>query len=257
MKKNNVIFDENIVLILGSKPDAKTPLSDYTYCSNATASYYEKKLKNHKNITSIVSATEVILGTRKNSLEKDKWVEDRKKRIANSISNEIIMYWTDAYPDSMNLLKKTPCHIPTKSITSYEVAMLIKHIAGVSIPLFTFDHISNKDHAMLNLLKFIKGFVSSMIGGPHSISGLFRPSTGVISLIYAISQHGENAKYIVSGISINDRGNYPDGAKNTWSGEKSLKSNHVYVDKKILTILSKKYNIKTTEEGLSLIFKLS
>jgi len=246
-------INKDIVLILGSKPNAMIPLSDYTYCANASASYYEEKLKNHRNITSIVSPTEVMLGTRKNSPEKDKWAEDRKNRIAASVSDRIVMYWTDGFPNSIDLLKKTPCFIPISSVTSYEMIALIKSISGINIPALTYDHICKKDRVVLNLLKFFKNYIRTIVFNPHSMSGLFRPSTGIVALIYAISKHGKNAQYIVSGISIEGRGSYPDGSKNSWSGKKSLESHHVYVDKKMLVELTKKYNIKSTEKSLALI----
>lgn len=252
-KMNSQSLNQEIILVLGSKPKATIPISDFTYCANATASYYEENLKNHSNITSIVSATEVILGTRKKSPKKDKWAKDRKNRIANSPSDKIVMYWTDGFPDSIDLLKKSPCFTPIIGVTSYEILALIKSISGIRIPTLTFDHFSKKDQAILNLLRFVKNYIYAIIVNPYSMSGLFRPSTGIIALIYAISKHGKNAQYIISGISIEGRGSYPDGSKNSWSKKNSLESYHVYVDKKILTTLSKKYNIKTTEKLLTSI----
>ena len=78
----------------------------------------------------------------------------------------------------------------------------------------------------------------------HLSNGLFRPSTGIISLIYAIQIHGVNATYFICGIGIKQRDKYPDGINNTWSPSKSMASFHVYADKIILKKLKKKYDLR-------------
>lgn len=242
------------VLVLGSKPSAKMPITDYTYCANASASYYSEEIKKRKNVTSIVSASEVILGTRSASKEKDEWIKDRTSRIANLFSKEIILYAIDNFPDAIEVLKQHNCKIPIKLVTSSQMFSLIKHFTGKNVPILTINHFKNNNVLMI-LLRYLKNLLRLYFFSGKNIHGIFRPSTGVATLIYAISKHGNDAEYIISGISIEKRGDYPDGSNNTWTPKINLKKNHIIVDKEILTFLSKKYKLKSYDIELKNISK--
>jgi hypothetical protein len=247
---NEQIFSKKkrkTILVLGSKPNAKLPITDFTYCANASASYYHKQVKNRQNIKSIVSASEVILGSRKGSKLKDEWIRERTSRIANLHSNEIILYNIDNFPEASKILQENHCKVRIKLMTCKQMFSLITNITKKKIPMITNDHF-NTDKKIILYAKYIKNLLRLIFFNGKDINGLFRPSTGITTLIYAISKHGKDAEYFLSGISIQGRGIYPDGSINTWSPKINLKTNHVYVDREILSILSRKYTIRSSDD---------
>ena len=249
---NEQIFSKRkkeTILVLGSKPNAKLPIADYTYCANASASYYHKQLKKRQNIKSIVSASEVILGTRKNSKKKDEWIRDRISRIANLHSNEIILFNIDHFPEASKILQENHCKVSIKPMTCKQMFSLIKNITKKKIPMITNAHFDTEKKIIL-YAKYIKSLLRLIFFNGKNMNGLFRPSTGIVTLIYAISKHGKHAEYFLSGLSIKGRGIYPDGSINTWSPKINFKTKHVLVDREILSIISRKYTIRSLDDEL-------
>ncbi len=67
-----------------------------------------------------------------------------------------------------------------------EIFLMIKNITGVNVPTLAYDHIFNNYQIILNISKFIKNFIRINIYNDYDVDGLFRPSTGIIALIYAV-----------------------------------------------------------------------
>jgi len=254
MDKKNI----SKVLILGSKPGAVIPAFDHAYCANASAGYYQDELIHvGGKIVSVVSATEIIESQRIGSKDKDKWLSEKKKMIADFPSSKILLHWIDVYPRAIQSLIDAGCKSKIEALPSSDVKRLEKNLCGVREPIFTYDHLrGGSRRALLNVIAYLDQRFRSIFDRCYNVTGLYRPSTGIVSLLYAISVHGADAEYIVSGIGIKGRGSYPDGSINTWSRKINLDSYHVLVDKKIIEILSAKYNIRTTENGLGSILRM-
>ena len=246
------------ILVLGSKPDAIIPSFDYAFCANASAGYYRDELIDYKDkIISIVSSTEVIENKRIGSRDKDKWLSEKRKMIADFPSSKLVLHWVDVYPEAIQSLIDAGCKSPIEALPTMEVKKLEKNLCNIVEPIFTYDHIKGgARRALFNTVNYIIQLISSLFNRCYNATGLYRPSTGIVSLLYAISIHGDKAEYILSGIGITGRGSYPDGVKNTWSRKVNLDSYHVLVDKRIIKILSNRYNIKTTEVGLQSILPM-
>ena len=240
------------ISIVGSKPNAKIVRSDYYYCANSAASFYENQINKNKGfVTTLVAASEIIESKRKNNLKK-KWLSEKFERITNAKSNQIILIGNEIFPDAyLKLSKKYKKKIILKSFN--DINDLLESKTNLSFPILTYDHFFPLSVASLNNIhKYLKELFLKKTKTNHLLSGLFRPSTGIISLLYAISIHGNNAIYDVCGIGLRDRDKYPDGFNNTWTPKKNMNIFHVYADKKICQVLNSKYDINFHDKSFKL-----
>jgi hypothetical protein len=77
-------------------------------------------------------------------------------------------------------------------------------------------------------------------------NSIFRPSTGIISLLMAIDENGVDCEYILAGIGLKNRDDYLH-TKRSSSASFPI---HVFADRKILQALSSRYRITSTEPEL-------
>ena len=240
------------ILILGSKPNADIGVFDIAYCANATASYYRNELlKNNtpKSVINFISASEMVPSTRKNSIDKEKWLNDKFARIVISPFKKIVLYTYDIFPESIKLIKDSGFEGSLERVSLSQIKSMIKKSSKYQLPIFTKYHIEGLSKATLkNLLRFVIEIIKSIKDKNYLCSALFRPSTGILALIYAINKHGEKATYTVSGIGFEERGSYPDGAKNTWSPQPNLLRYHIFVDRHLVLTLSKFYDINVKDK---------
>tara|TARA_B100000787_G_C16190757_1_gene297349 strand:+ start:2151 stop:2888 length:738 start_codon:yes stop_codon:yes gene_type:complete len=232
------------VVILGSKPNAYIPDVDYYYCANSAVGYYKESLKNCQGkIINLVAASEIVKSKRKSN-DKEDWLKNKFKMIVDSDSDEIVLIGNEFFPNAESNISNNYLN-PFSKLTFNEIERLSKLITGFSWPIITKYHvIPLKLESVKNILKYFIDFCKYKTSKKHLSNGLFRPSTGIISLIYAIQIHGVNATYFICGIGIKQRDKYPDGINNTWSPSKSMASFHVYADKIILKKLKKKYDLR-------------
>jgi hypothetical protein len=240
------------VLILGSKPNADISLFDKAYCANATASYYQNELlKNNisESVINFVSASEMVPSSRKNSIDKEKWLSSKFTRIVTSPFKKIVLYTHDIFPESIKLIKDSGFDGSLECVSLSQTKSMVKRFSKHQLPIFTKYHIEGFSKATLkNLLRFMIEFSKSIKDKNYLCSALFRPSTGILALIYAINEHGERASYTLSGIGFGERGSYPDGKKNTWSPQPNLLRYHIFVDRHLVKALSKVYDINVTDK---------
>lgn len=75
----------------------------------------------------------------------------------------------------------------------------------------------------------------------------FRPSTGILTLLYAIKMHGADADYYISNIGISERNDYAGLYTN---GTEPEIPTHVHADIKVIAKLTSRYRIYCNDEGL-------
>lgn len=222
------------ILILGSKPGAKIHDAEYCFGANSAIGYYKDELHNFKGEKiSVVAASEVTNSAR-NNLEKIQWNSNRKDLILNSPSNHIILvgyeYFPEVYDSFLEFLM-----VSNSKLTYSQVFEKLKSITRLKVPVLTKDHVFPLGFSSIkNLYKF---YIDSTRRKNSLISGLFRPSTGIIALILAIDQFGLNAEYFLEGVGLSNRNVYPDGNNNTWTPLKKIVASHIFVDRLVLKSL--------------------
>ena len=235
------------VLVLGSKPDAKIVTADVVYGANSAAGYYKSELREQNPgvpIVSVVSAGELDFAERTLNQEKRKWLLNKKKLLVSSDTSRVVIYAPEIYKNATASLiesgyQATICHLSNASVN-----LLWAKYLGREPPIICTGHLRASRVSYLSLVRrYVVEKARDLHYENYEVSGLFRPSTGILSLIVAIEECGSDAEYNISGISFAERGIYPDNTLNTWSKEVSKIDFHVIVDKYVVSALQKKYFI--------------
>ena len=241
------------ILILGSKPKAIFDNFDVAYCANAASSFYESRLSQGSGVVkSIISASELVGNKRIGNADKTNWLENKLPMLVDNSKSKIFLINHNHFPAAVSIVNKSSFLGECELINSRELALIQDKVTSLREPIWTKFH---RKVPFTEFLRNIKGFITDNIKyltiDSHQISGLFRPSTGVISLIKAIDENGYLARYEVSGIGIKSRGFYADGAVNTWTPKSKLEAYHVYVDRLICEVLAERYSITFSDESMT------
>jgi hypothetical protein len=241
------------VSIIGSKPNANIPKSDFYYCANSAGSFYKDKITTNEGYKITLVAASEIVKSQRNNKQKEKWLNEKFDHILNSDSDEIILIGNEKFPEAKSKLDNS--YKKKISLKSFgDINSLIKNIVGLNFPIITKNHFHPIDFQLFKLIfKYLNEIYLSMYNKSHLCSGLFRPSTGIISLVHAISVHGKNAEYFVCGIGLSQRELYPDGFNNTWTPRKNINTFHVLADKRICEILDNGYNINFDDDSFNFL----
>ena len=249
------------VVILGSKPEAIIPQASVYVCANYSAYYYKEKLADFGNskIYTILSASEVLTGLRADAEHKDAWVLSRLANLQKGGIGKTFVYNSEFYPNAINVISNLNLNIKPEYLPYQLVLDIQKKLLNKTEPFITIKHFEPNFRYMIHLARayvsalFLKVFSNEL----SSCSGFFRPSTGVLALLYAIHSFGENAEYILAGVGLTKRGFYPDNNDNKWTSREGLDKKHTLVDRHVINLLSlaKIYDISTTEDDLTGILK--
>lgn len=184
-----------VVLILGSKKGAVFDNFDIAYCANLAALYHRDKIRpRNAKVVSVISS----------GAFNYQYYQDNLMRME---PDDVVLTMTDRYPRCVEKIKSVSnvferaVLLDSSSVSSlsYQVAGLKQPIAGTP----TFFHRSLKNNLKIVFLYGKEKILSYFQN--NDVCPLFRPSTGIVSLLYAIKIHGRNAKYIVSGIGADQR----------------------------------------------------
>lgn len=239
------------ILILGSKPNAKFGSFDYAYCANAASSFYFKELDYKKDlICSLISASELVENKRKGQPDKSSWLKNKVSMLVDNTKSTIYLLNYNHFPSSINSFKCSSYSGVLKLLDTFEIKKLEQEVFKSFEPYFTKFHVNTLINTIKNIISYFNNNLEGKFNKYHLCSGLFRPSTGVLSLLKAINDYGVENDYTVAGIGIANRGLYPDGFNNTWTPNIKLDTFHVHVDRFILEQLSLVYNIKFTDDTL-------
>lgn len=235
MKKN--------ILILGSKPNATIPDSfDIVYCANTSGYLYKKQLNLHKaTFITMVAASELVKSPARISNEKKKWQLNRINTLKKLCDHNFIIVSLEHFPDAAETILDFDeiKNISYQKHSRYE-SFLKEYLI---YPVFSNLHYDSLFDLPKALVKYLLDCYRYKLNDNYLVNSLYRPSTGIICLIEAIIMNGHNSIYNISGIGFESRGLYEDGTSNTWTPVEKIKKNHVLVDKKLINILSKEYEI--------------
>lgn len=237
------------IIILGSKPNAKIEDADIYYIANSAGSYYKDELKDKNGVKYLlVAASEISKSTRVNK-NKELWLEEKFQRIISTEVNKIILIGNEYFPETLEKLNNE-VNIDIEILSLKNLSRMLHSVFQLNIPLITPYHWLYTDiNSIKNIYKYIKDCYRFYLKNEF-IGGLFRPSTGLISLVYAIHNNSVKDKYLIKGIGLNNREIYPDNFNNTWTPTNIMKQNHVYCDKYISKMaLTSKYDVNFEDES--------
>lgn len=239
------------ILILGSKPKANFDKFDLAYCANAASSFYQNDLrKKGGRIISVISASEMSANQRHNQHEKTRWLSEKQTQLCDNSKDEINLIKAHAYLKKADVVFEMGFKGELEIISDDCVEKIYKETLNSSLPIVSRYHFKNMRLALRTTKVLLQDYLKKKSGKLIEYSGLFRPSTGVFSLLLAIYKNGPKNDYYVSGIGISDRGIYPDGWQNTWTPTNRLNTFHVIVDQMILENLSTQFKIHFDDKSL-------
>lgn len=234
------------ILVLGAGPNATVPDVDIVYTANAAIGYYQDEIKNIKQKVSLVSSGELNPGLRIPSARLARQYQDKFELIKNAPCDTHVSVHDDQYPEGITSLKMAGFSAPVKSLSFKAYRVILKKISGLEEPLISLNHYLARPtpRGFLSISKQFMFERQSLLRGAMFVSPFFRNSTGMIALLYAISENGAEAEYFVSGISFGRRDLYPNGQKTSESSKKNWRrTQHVVADLKVYKKIKKKYNI--------------
>ena len=243
------------ILILGSKPDAEFDAFDTAYCANAASTFYSTSLaEKGGHIHSVVSASELMENFRKDQNAKTIWLNEKKTQLVDNSKSKIYLTNHNLFPKAQSELFTGGFRGKIELVSTRSLATLQSEVCGKKLPTFSPYHINGAlTQSFSNIRRFAVECIKSKVNKDRQISGLFRPSTGVVALLTAIKENGFRAHYQVAGIGITGRGVYPDGWVNSWTPNNRLVSFHVLVDRYILELISKKVSLDLTDPSLKFL----
>lgn len=243
---------EKKILILGSKPNADFDAFDIAYCANAASSFYSAPLaEKGGQIYSVISASELMENFRKDQKAKTIWLNEKKTQLVDNSKSKVYLTNYDLFPNAQSELIVGGFSGKIELMSARDLANLQFKVCSKKLPTISPYHINGPlNQSFSNIRRFVVEYIKSKVKNDRQISGLFRPSTGVIALLAAIKENGLKAHYQLAGIGITGRGVYPDGWVNNWTPNNRLVSFHVLVDRYIIELISKKVNLDLTDPSL-------
>lgn len=234
------------VVVIGSKPNAVIPEGDAVYCANASIAYYAQQIAGFKHIVNIVTSSAIDYQPKNMSDDRDYYRERWEKMSKTRPARLIIL--RNKNPDRMiSALREVGYDASISFINDQDRRKLVTRVSGCDDPILTADFfqlpsklkIAYAGSALSIILKRI--FDQS-----KTCNAIFRPSTGIIALLYAMTENGCDCEYVVTGIGLKNRNEYIQANR---SSEHRI-PHHVFADRKVLHSVAAKYNVTTTEPEL-------
>lgn len=239
--------NKQLVVVLGSKPGAVIPSGDAIYCANAAIGYYGDRVCRFPFVVSILSPDAIHPKERRAGAPNREMNERQWEMIISSRIDRMILTRTGHFDFLKEVLDKAGFSSPVDSVSAFERRKLVGRISGCYDPIVT------SDFFRLPLDKKIRyggsltsTFLKRMLDKRKDCGSVFRPSTGILALVFAIADHGQDAEYVICGIGARKRDEYLDGKH---IHERDLPQ-HVFADIKVLGSLARRYRISTTESEL-------
>ena len=210
------------ITILGSGPNALIGSGDWLYVANRSFRYYPNALSSHREavfVTQSLDALEVV---------------EFVKTLGDASVRPVHVWEPVVETERFRLLGIDGPH----SLTFWSQNQLndaLNAVSGLRSPLPIYCHAVARPAQKLvaRIQKFRR---------PNS--AIFRPSTGMLALVFAIAAHGPNAIYRLSGIGFSNRTQHADGSSRPAArGVKRFVPPHAIADMIVLESLATKHEI--------------
>ncbi|WP_164926819.1 hypothetical protein [Chlorobaculum tepidum] len=238
---------KKLVVVLGSKPNADIPLGDAVYCANAAIGYYAEMVSRFPRVVSVMSP-DVIHPKEFREGVPDRALNQRQfQMVLASRPEKMILTRTGHFEFLKETLAGAGFKSPMEAVSAQERRALVGKISGCYDPIVTSDFFRLPlDRKIRYAGSLASTFLKRLLNKRKDCGAVFRPSTGILALVFAIAEHGRTADYVICGIGVRKRNEYLSG--------KQVKGHdlphHVFADVKVLRKLARRYNLFTTEPEL-------
>ena len=239
---------KKLVVALGSKPGAEIPPGDAVYCANAAIGYYAEAVSRFPSVVSVASP-ELI-----HPKERAEGVPNRETHVRQwemtvaSRPDKMILTRTGSFEFLQEVLDEAGFRSPVEAVSAYERRMLVGSISGCYDPIVTSDFFRLPFRMKMRYAgSLTTTFLKRLLDRQTDCGSVFRPSTGILALVFAIADHGPDADYVICGVGVQKRHDY-FGTSN--ASQRPLPQ-HVFADVKVLRKLARRYRLFTTEPELA------
>lgn len=244
------------VTILGSKPGACLPEGGVAYCANGAIGFYGDALGRFESVINVVSAL-VLRKSRFSAQQEHAALYAAKgSAICAARPDRLILVESADHPrlgDELEAWLRESGYIsPICRLTPEDRISLQVRLSGLRHPVVTRASLAQP---LQMVLRDVMHLVRHRLGLLHGeVKGKFRPSTGVIALLHAISEHGPQAEYVLAGIGLSQRHLHQVGGKivagKVSAGRAALEP-HVAADTVILRALARRFMLRADDPELA------
>lgn len=240
------------IVVIGSKPNAIIPDGDAIYCANVSIVYYAEQIVRFSQIVNVITPLAIVDQKPRNSSGEQECYTARWEAMLTASRAQLLILESCNANRMIDGLRRAGYDAPISLISDQERRKLVARVSGFDDPILSAD-----------FFRLLPKLQSRYAGSAISITlkrifdqsktcnPVFRPSTGIISLLYAIDQHGADCEYVVAGIGMNNRSVYIHTERSSaqrFSGTSIPQ--HVFADRKVLRAISSRFNITSTEPEL-------
>lgn len=246
------------IAIAGAKPGIRLPKADAVYAANAAFLTNPSAFQQNKDLTVVASSLVVskgLLGCSKNAQiyrKKSEAIRDVKAQRVVLLEDPTDREKSSRMPEILQQAN------PKRSITiisGKERRRLIREVSKGHYPIVGMWSLKQPARVLTSdLRKLLRSLFNWSLGsGNYDVPGRYRPSTGIMALLIAISEHESKANYVLAGIGLKDRDVYQfaDGSKGKMRRRGRGLPAHVMADIEIIKRVAKHVNLTTTEPDLA------
>jgi hypothetical protein len=244
------------VVIFGAKPAASLPPGDAIYSANAAIMGREAESASYAERVTVASALVLARGLKADLGNMDLY-RHKLRTVRNSGFDRLVLF---ADPGTRNFAKVILADLAdghpkgAKVYSVQERRELVRRIGQCGYPV-TDKSFWHQDRLIVlrDLIEILKVRIGWLFGQVHKdVRAKYRPSTGILALLVAIAENGPEAKYVISGIGLNERNQFlVDGQiSRNKANPATVLPKHVQADVILLRALSQRFRITTTEPEL-------
>jgi hypothetical protein len=235
------------VVVLGSKPGADIPSGDAIYCANAAIGYYADTVSRFSRVVSVLNPDMIHPKERREGVPNRALKEREWNMFIEARPEKVILTRTGYFEFLKEVLDNAGFRSPVESVSAFQRRQLVGRISGCYDPIVTSDFFRLPlDRKIRYAGSLTTTFLKRLLDKSKDCGSVFRPSTGILALVFAIADYGRDADYVICGIGASKRDEYLDG-KHIHGRDLPQ---HVFADIKVLRKLARRYHLSTTEQEL-------
>jgi hypothetical protein len=248
------------IVILGAKPGAIVPAGDAIYCANAAFLSAPQAAADFAQRVVVASSTIMAKG-----LPGSNSAIYRRKldAIRDYDATELVLFEDPGRGDKLEaILAYLGDSMSTRPIRIVPVpfrTQMVQDLVG-RYPLLNAEFRRQPIAVQWrDALEIGRWWIGRQLGNHRrDVRAKYRPSTGILALMVAMTEHGENAEYILAGIGLGERNAYQIGGKTLSNGRKQRSAGlpiHTAADAIALRRMNERFTLSSTEPELHGIVK--
>ncbi|MHA7875794.1 hypothetical protein [Roseivivax sp.] len=243
------------IMVVGSAPNAKLVPSDHIYFANFSAIVFapETLRETGAKTTTVCAASAYFFDQfpdlyteepdpdkpRKNTFRS---MQDRLDRLKAAPVDETLAFsHKDKYLDGLPAEKSEARLVPPQEVFDSFAAMGLTRDLRWPLPVLKEARASGQKIPRKDMTSFLKEFFWKRPALFYS-SGYFRPSSGLTTMAIAMATHGPEARYLISGLTFENRSGYSTGI--AADAKVQTTSKHTIIDRLLMEKIRERYAVE-------------